>query len=279
MGNKSIKIKLLTILLLLSGLGQAQPIIDIYLSSFSPNSDKRIFKHAEEFSEVLVSKSGHLPSYKYEKDYNANGIITSEVKFNSAGGKIGETTWTYNAKGELLKIVSKQFANFKGWTTDITTLSYNDSTGCLSEIKNTFDGKIRFTANVTTDQGKITEVRVLNENGVLNGIERLVYVPQQNMLRVLQYKANEQFIGATTYPIDSHKKIPTSSINREVNEHGDVVVESLPNSKLEQGYYYEYEYDASGNWVEKRTYQCRVTSNKKVKDKKLEYKITRKLTY
>jgi hypothetical protein len=48
--------------------------------------------------------------------------------------------------------------------------------------------------------GRIVEVRVLNEKGELSGIDRLIYVPSNNLIRVLSYKANDQFIMATAYP-------------------------------------------------------------------------------
>jgi len=193
---------------------------------------------------------------------------------------MGESTWEYNSKGELTKKVNRQFMNFKGWITEQTLLSYNDTSGVLQEITTIFENQVTLRAEVIPDKDlKITEVLLYNEKNMHVGTERVVYLPQNNTIRVLSYKPNEQFIGATTYPLDPKLPEPPSAIKREFNSHGDVVLEALPNSKMEQGYYYEYKYDSYGNWIEKLTYQCKVTKNGKVKDKMLEHKITRNITY
>jgi len=193
---------------------------------------------------------------------------------------MGESQWEYNAKGELTKKVNRQFMNFKGWINEQILLTYNDTSGVLEEISLFFENQLKQRAQVIPDKDlKITEVLVFNEKNVLTGKERIVYLPQNNTIRVLSYKSNEQFIGATTYPLDPKLPEPPSAIKREFNSHGDIVLEALPNSIMEQGYFYEYTYDSYGNWTEKLTYQCRVTKNNKVRDKKLEYKITRKISY
>lgn len=193
---------------------------------------------------------------------------------------MGESNWEYNAKGELTLKVNRQFMNFKGWITEQTQLTYNDTSGVLEEITFLFENQVKQRVQITPDKDlKITEAHIFNEKNVLIGRERVVYLPQNNTIRVLSYKPNEQFIGATTYPLDPKLPEPPSAIKREFNSHGDVILEALPNSKMEQGYYYEYTYDSYGNWIEKLTYQCKVNKNNKVRDKKLEYKITRKINY
>ena len=94
------------------------------------------------------------------------------------------------------------------------------------------------------------EVRVFNEKGELSGIDRLIYVPANNLIRVLSYKANDQFVMATAYPLDPDKPEPKSTLKREFNSHGDVILELLPGSKIGQAttnsirrYF--------GNWTEK----------------------------
>lgn len=258
----------------------SQPILDIYFSNRTSESKGPAFSKVEEIHELLIPKSG-IPSYfRVVKQYNSQGKIISEKRYNKAGGVMGESTWEYNAKGELSKKVNKQFMNFKGWITEQTLLIYNDTSGVLEEIISTFENQIKQRAQIIPDKDlKITEVLIFNEKNVLIGKERVVYLPQNNTIRVLSYKSNEQFIGATTYPLDPKLPEPPSAIKREFNSHGDIILEALPNSKMEQGYYYEYTYDSYGNWTEKLTYQCTVNKNNRVRDKKLEYKITRKIAY
>lgn len=271
---------LLAIILLVPLVVKSQPAIDIYLSSRVPESKSLAFRAVEEIHELLIPRSG-LPTYfRVVKQYNSNGLIIHEKRFNKAGGIIGESSWEYNSKGELTKKVYRQFMNFKGWITEQVLLTYNDSTGVLEEITTLFENQVKQRAQITADNSrKITEVTIFNEKGVHTGTERIIYLPQNNTIRVLSYKPNDQFIGATTYPLDPKMPESASSIKREFNSHGDVVLEALPNSKMEQGYYYDYTYDSYGNWIEKLTYQCKVTKSNKAKDKKLEYKITRKITY
>lgn len=267
-------------LLLLPLHSVSQPILDIYFSNRGTESRGPAFSKVEEIHELLIPQSG-IPSYfRVVKQYNSFGKISSEKRYNKVGGIMGESSWEYNAKGELTRMVNRQFMNFKGWITEQTQLTYNDTSGVLEEITVLFENQVKQRAQITPDKDlKITEVHIFDEKNVLIGRERVVYLPQNNTIRVLNYKSNEQFIGATTYPLDPKLPEPPSAIKREFNSHGDVILEALPNSKMEQGYYYEYTYDSYGNWTEKLTYQCKVNKNNKVRDKKLEYKIKRNITY
>lgn len=258
----------------------AQPVIDVYLSSRTPTSKGQTFQSVEETHEVLAIKNGKAPTFKLVKKYNPTGKLISETKYNSAGGIQYETIWEYNFKGEPTRKFTRQFVNYKGWATEETILKYNDSTGCLKEIQVYYEKLLRQSAQVVCDStGKITEVNVYNENGVSSNIERLVYIPANNSIKVLNYKSNEQFVNATTYPLDPSKPEPKSALKREFYPNGEIMLEMLESSKSDQGYYYEYKYDSYGNWIEKLTYQCTVAPNNKVKNKKLEYLITRKITY
>ncbi len=258
----------------------AQPIIDIYLSSQIPASRGANFYQVEESHELLAIKNGTNSTFKIVKKYNNNGKIISETKYNSVGGVQYETTWAYNAKGEPTRKFTRQFINYKGWVTEEAIVKYNDTTGCLQDITFFYEKVKKQYAQATCDSiGRLKEVRIFNESGVFINIERFLYVPANNSLRVMVYRSNEQYVATHIYPLDFTKTPPKSSIKRAYNERGDIILEALPDSKLKQGYYYDYRYDSYGNWNLKLTYQCTVTDDDKVKDKKLEYKITRKITY
>ena len=58
------------------------------------------------------------------------------------------------------------------------------------------------------------------------------------------------------------------------------MVETLTHAvKGDQAYYYEYQYDNDNNWVVKETYQVKLGRNNKIRNKKLENRVTRKITY
>lgn len=267
-------------LFILSKTLNAQPIIDVYLSSKIPTSKGIPFISVEETHELLALVNGKAPIFKVVKKYNSSGRVTSEIKYNSLGGVQYETTWEYNSKAEPTRKFTRQFFNYKGWSTEEIILKYNDTSGCLQDITYYIEKVKKQYAQVTCDSiGTIKEVRVFNESGVYTNIERLLYVPSNNSLRVMVYRSNEQFVAAHIYPLDYSKTPPKSSIKRAYNDRGDIILEALPDSKLKQGYYYDYRYDSYGNWNLKLTYQCTVAENDKVKDKKLEHKIKRNITY
>lgn len=273
------KVLIITLLVTSGNTLLAQPIIDIYLSSQIPESRGPNFYQVEETHEVLAIKNGTNSPFKIVKKYN-NGKIVSETKYNSAGGIQYETTWTYTAKGEPTRKFTRQFINYKGWITEEVIVKYNDTTGCLQDITVFYEKVKKQYAQVTCDStGRLQEVRIFNESGVFVNIERFLYLPANNSFRVMVYRSNEQYVATHIYPLDFTKTPPKSSIKRAYNEMGDIILEALPDSKLKQGYYYDYRYDSYGNWNLKLTYQCTVTDDDKVKNKKLEYKITRKITY
>jgi len=258
----------------------AQPVIDVYLSAVSPTFKGMQFRMVEETHELLALVNGKTPFFKIVKKFNTEGRLISETKYNNMGGVVYETNWEYNSKSEPLKKFTKQFINYKGWTTEEVRFKYNDTTGCLQEINFYYEKVRKQYAQVTCDSlGKLKEIHVFNESGVFTNIERILYIPSNNSLRVMVYRSNEQFVAAHIYPIDYAKTPPKSSIKRAYNDRGDIILEALPDSKLKQGYYYDYRYDSYGNWNIKLTYQCTVTENDKVKDKKLEHKIIRNITY
>lgn len=258
----------------------AQPFIEIYLNSQIPESKGAAFSEIVETHEVYIPQRSTPNTFYVTKTYNSHGKIIKEVKKNSMGGLNSEATWEYNPKGELLQTKSRTFINMTGWINSSTILSYNDTSGHLELISEYNNGPRRH-ANVTCDEeGKPVELEIFNNRGEPIGVERLMTIVASNCIRVICFTSNEQFVSSHNYPINRNKPIPTSQIQRQYNEHGDVTIEMLnKKSRLNQGYFYEYEYDAYGNWVKRLTYQCDITSKNKPKNKKLEYCITRKIHY
>lgn len=259
----------------------SQPLIDIYLSNNIQESRGAKFTQVEETHTSHITPKNPQASFKIIRVYNSWGKITSEVKRNSAGGRISETTWEYTSQGSIKKKSSQVFINQRGWIHEDCDLSYNDSTGRIEEITNNFNKQVKQRAKITCDaEGFPVDVRILNNKGILTSIERIISIPASNCIRVNCFNPSEQFQASYNYPIDPKKPIPASTIKREYNDRGDVTIEMLNNpSKMNQGYYHEYEYDSYGNWTEKRTYQCNVATNNKVRNKKLELTVTRKITY
>lgn len=277
-------VKQLAIIILLISLCinlSAQPFIDVYLSSLTPESRGPAFSAIEETHEIHVPHKDTPTILYVNRTYNSKGKIQQEVKKNSVGGKSSETKWEYTPTGSLKKISNQTFVNMKGWISEDIELIYNDSTGYIEDIVKSFEHKVRSKGHITCNEtGFPIDVQIVNSGSVLIGIERIITIPASNCIRVLCFTAAEQFQSSHNYPIDYHKPIPKSNLKREYNEQGDVVLESLKQaSVINQGYYYEYEYDSYNNWIEKRTFQCEISSKNKAKNKKLEYKVIRKIRY
>ncbi len=258
----------------------SQPVIEVFLSLQTPESRGAQFSTIEELHEVLVPDSGKPQTFRVVKKYNSAGKIFSMIKYNSAGGVQCETTWAYSGSSKPLKKSIRQFINYKGWVTEEVRFVYNDTTGHLQDILFFYEKIKKKSAQVLFDSlGRIREVNVFNEAGAFVNIERFMYVPANNSLRIAVLSQTEQFIAAYVYPLDRTKEPPKSAIYKEYYPNGDIMLEALPDAKLGQGYYYEYIFDSYGNWTEKQTYQCAIGSNNKIRKKKLEYKITRKISY
>ncbi len=254
----------------------AQPTIEIYLTNHPYPSKGSAIESIEETYELQIKEVPPKP-FKITSSFDKNGYILSETKYGNTGGKQSETKWEYNQNRNLTKKEHRYFANMLGWKTDEVSLSYNDTTGYISEIKFVNNGKTQTVSKVFCDNsGKPNEVRVLDANGAFSMIERISYSPNGNIIRVMLIKPSGQFSSLWLYPIDYTKPYQSRQVQRQYYPNGEVMLESLEKqTKIDQGYYYEYRYDSQGNWVEKDTYQVALGKNNKIKDKKLEHKIRR----
>ena len=254
----------------------AQPFLDWYMQSLQPSSRGNRFSSIEETHELHITGK----TLNIRQSYNPQGQILYELGKNSRGGRHSETKWEYNAAGKLVKRSSEKYMNVIGWTTELVELSYNESTGHLETITHTIGDGYKQSADVQCDStGMPIEAKVYNTKGVLINIERVMKIPGNNCIRVTKHTPSGLFSGSYNYPIDPKEPVPTNNLKREFNEYGDVVLEALEGKlKLNQAYYYEYEYDSQGNWITKHTHSCSIQGNKP-RNKKLEHTITRKIVY
>ena len=258
----------------------SQPTIDIYYTSHPYLSRGSAIESIEETYELQIKEVPPRP-FKINTFFDKSGNIVSELRYGSAGGKQSETKWEYNQSQHLTKKTHRYFANMLGWKVDETVLTYNDTTGYLSEIRFIKNGALLTTSKIfCNNQGNPTEVRVLDNKGAFSMIERISYSPNANIIRVMLLKPTGQFSSIYLYPIDYTKPYQTGPIERQYYANNEVMLESLDyETKTDQGYFYEYRYDGQGNWIEKDTYQVAIGKNSKMKDKRLEHKILRTIKY
>ncbi|MBQ9471314.1 MAG: hypothetical protein IJU72_10250 [Bacteroidales bacterium] len=254
-----------------------QPFLELYLESKIPASRGAKISAIDEEHEIHVSGK----SYSLRKTYNAHGQIMHELGKNSRGGRSNERRWEYRSNGDLIRRSGHRFMNSLGWTPEEVELRYNDSTGFLESIHYSVGDSFKQQAEVQCDStGMPIEAKVYNSKGGLSHIERVMVIPANNCIRVLRHTPSGLLSGSYNYPIDHTKPVPTNNLKREFNEQGDVVLEALEGQlKYNQAYYYEYEYDAHGNWIKRDTYQCSIGTGNRPRNKKLEYTITRRITY
>ncbi len=258
----------------------AQPTIDAYLANSKFISKGGAIESTEDTFELVLKDIPPKP-FKVIIKYDNEGYLASETRFNNLNAKQSETTWTYNANKKLTRKTQTYFVNMIGWKSDEVILKYNDTTGYLSEIQYFKNKVVQSISKVFCDKfGLPYEARVLDEKGAYEGIERISYSPNANIIRVMILQASGKYAGLNIYPIDYSKPFQSGTIQKQYYPNGDVMLESLDyQTKTDQGYFYEYQYDGNGNWVEKDTYQVTIGKNDKIKDKKLEHKILRKIKY
>jgi hypothetical protein len=258
----------------------AQPTIEIYYTHHPFKSKGSAIESIEETYMLQINEVPPKP-FKVKMLFDRDGNLLSETKFNSLDAKQSETIWGYNQNQKLTKKTQRYFVNMIGWKVDETTISYNDTTGYISEIRFKKNGTLEFISKAFCDNvGLPREVRVLDSKESFSMIERISYSPSANIIRIMLLKPSGQFSSLHLYPIDYTKPYQSGQIERQYYPNGEVMLESLDyQTKTDQGYFYEYKYDGQGNWIEKDTYQVTLGSNKKVKDKSLEHKILRTIKY
>lgn len=258
----------------------AQPTIEVYLTNRPFPTKGSMIESVEDKYELMINEVPPRP-FKITMGFNKEGYIINESRFGNAGGKLSETIYDYNQNRKLTKKTHRYFVNMLGWKIDETQLTYNDTTGYISEIISFKNKVLESTSMVFCDStGKPIEVRVLDDKGGFSMIEKIGYSPNANIIRVMVLKSTNQFVGRWLYPIDPLKPYQSGQIEKQYYPNGEIMLESLEDqTKIDQGYFYEYNYDGQGNWIEKETYQVTLGKNNKIKDKKLEHKISRTIKY
>jgi hypothetical protein len=258
----------------------SQPTIEILLTNHPFASRGSNIESIEERYELILSDIKPKP-YKVVMMFDKTGNIISEITYGKAGGMQSETKFEYNSNQKLIKKGHRYFLNMLGWRVEETTVTYNDTTGFVSEIRYIKNGLLLSTSKVFCDDlGKPNEVRVLDNKGAFSSIERIAYSPNVNIIRVMLFTPSNQFISRWIYPLDYTKPYQSGQVERQYYPNGEVMLESLEDeTKIDQGYFYEYRYDSQGNWIERDTYQVTIGRNKNIKDKKLEHKIFRTIKY
>jgi hypothetical protein len=168
-----------------------------------------------------------------------------------------------------------------GWNEEEVKIEWDETTKLPQKISALKNGEVWQWALTTVDTlGRIESAKVFSSSGAHIFSERLMYIEPSNMIKVMVFKANGLFSSTSSYPIDPSKEFSFESVSQEYYPNGDIMIDTLEGSgKGDQGYYYEYEYDDQGNWIEKRTFQATLGKNNKIKNKNLENRVIRKISY
>lgn len=261
-------------------LSTAQPFIGYFLGYTYESSKGGTFLQIEETYELTLKDITTLP-YRTEKRFNSQGNITSEVVYGKTGGKSSETRWEYLNGTKLTLKHHKYFVNMIGWQEESLKIEYDPITDLPKSIMLDKNGKPFQWAIVVPDTlNRIESVKVFDARKAHIFTENLMYLDASNMIKVMVYRANGQFFGTWSYRLNERKQYNFSTLKIKYNDNGDIMLETLSNAvKGDQAYYYEYQYDSHRNWIVKETYQVSLGSGDKIRKKKLEHKVTRKITY
>lgn len=266
--------------MLISVFGFSQPFIGYYLSNTSEPSKGRNFEFIEESYELVIKGVTTLP-HRIEKRFNSQGKIISELVYGKTGGKTSETQWEYFGGTKLTLKYHKFFVNMVGWQEELIKIDYNTENGMPKEIVLEKNGKLFQWAIIGSDSlNRVETAKVLDARKAHIFSENLLYIESSNMIKVMVYRSNGQFFGTWSYRWDENKPYNYSTLKRKFNANGDVMIETLSSGGMgDQAYFYDYTYDAQGNWITKETYQVVLGSGDRIKKKKLEHRIARKITY
>lgn len=257
-----------------------QPMVSHFLAPQADISRGRNFQKIEELSEVIIRGVAPIP-HRVEKHFNSDGFIVSQVALNSVGGRTSETKWEYAKGRSLVRKHHRFFMNISGWSEEEVLITRDDMTLIPTKIEVLKNGKMwQWALTMMDTLGRIESARVFGSTGAHVFSERFMYLEPSNMIRVMVYRANGLFVSTSTYPIDPKKEFTFESVSRQFYPNGDIMLETLSTAgKGDQAYFYEYEYDGQGNWIEKRTYQVKLGRNNRISNKNLENRVTRKITY
>lgn len=259
---------------------QAQPITDHLFSAPMGMSRSTPFRSITENSE-LIFKGHKTPPHRQEQQYDRQGCILSQISYNSSGGVSSETYWEYDEGNRLIGKKHRFFANFSGWN-EVVIVIKRDSISFvpvgIEEFKN--DKLVQWAVIMVDTLNRIEMARVFGPSGAHTFTEKMMYITRSNIVKVNVYRANGVHASTWSYPIDAQKPMVIESVTSQRYPNGDVMLEKLAGANMgDQAYYYEYEYDSKGNWIEKSTYQVTLGKKDKIKKKKLENRITRSITY
>lgn len=139
---------------------------------------------------------------------------------------------------------------------------------------------------------KIKDLKMLNLDGTLNYIMRVIFNENNNPIEIRTLNINNQLIGLSTaeYNYSSNKFIykvykedssivlnKTESFKKDYeikrNEYGDLIEFYWPTSSSEIKYLIEYKYDDKGNWTKIKKIQVDGKKKKttEIKSRKIKY--------
>lgn len=276
------KRSLITILWFILFLAEAmtQPVTAHLLATPADYSQGKPFAYIEEISEVLI-KGIKIPPHRTEKSFNAQGKIISQTSYNSSGGISSEIQWEYDREQRVAVKKHGYFVNYVGWIEEECHIVRDSITRFPVKIEEFKNGESMQWSAITTDSsGRPVTAKVVSSTKGHTFTEKIVYMDAANLVRVNVYRAAGMHVSSWSYPIDASRRMVVEAVSSRYYGNGNVKLEKLSGAKQgDQAYYYEYEYDSQGNWVEKRTYLVTLGKNDRIKKKKYEHRITRKLTY
>lgn len=270
---------LLIVALAIAQVTMGQPMLSHWFAPQPDISNGNPYRSIEETSEVIIPGIYTSP-IRVVKQFNELGNITSSITYNSAGGVTSEMVWEYIHGKFLTRKYQRTFVNLRGWSEEEVKIDWDEETELPTRIEVNKNGEPWQWATLSSGADKrIESAQVFNSKGLVF-TERVMYIEPSNLIRVRIHRANNSLAGTASYPINPLKPYSFDTVARTFYPNGDVMTETLTHAvKGDQAYFYEYEYDHEGNWIEKRTYQVSLGRGDRIRNKKLENKITRKITY
>jgi len=195
--------------------------------------------------------------------HNANGNCVCPAAMKT---ECNQSKYVYDKKGNLLVSCT---IDENGSVNDSSHYDYNRR-GMCSEITNFSGGKFVGKEVPVLEKGRVTGVKMYNENGITETTLNYVYSGDE-ISEEKTIKSNSEFVSSVQKEFLNGQLVSQT----EKGNNGDVkiirkfkrnpsndIIENLiilPKDNKEYKFTYEYEYDSVGNWIKQtRFYDGRI---------------------
>ncbi len=165
-------------------------ILEISFTTQNRLSEKRIFKHAAQETEITILNQGTIPSGKILLKYDRNNRLTEESETDTQGNILRKVTYTYNPVGQMI-----QETRFRGSNFAYSNNHRYNSRGQISEIEKeeSSTGPVVIHKYSYDSSGRLAEEQWYSENAKDYSSRKYQYDNKNNITSMDSYFVSYKF--------------------------------------------------------------------------------------